>query len=129
MLMWIMQSRWNMTKQAPLTQKMKKGMAAQAIVIKAVQLDPPMIETQAGDSVRWKNEIDMRRNPLLACEIAPDKIRLKKRITVDQQSDPNLLFEDLFVVGCEALFVVWVGKVYLTLSYDQAVSSGLHDFG
>jgi hypothetical protein len=40
-----------------------------------------------------------------------------------------MLFEDLFVVGCEALFVVWVGKVYLTLSYDQAVSSGLHDFG
>jgi hypothetical protein len=68
---------------------MNKGMAAQAIVIKAVQLDPPMIETQAGDSVRWKNEIDMRRNPLLACEIAPDKIRLKKRITVDQQSDAN----------------------------------------
>jgi hypothetical protein len=22
-----------------------------------------------------------------------------------------VLFEDLFVVGCEALFVVWVGKV------------------
>lgn len=42
---------------------------------------------------------------------------------------PGLLFEDLFVVGCEALFVVWVGKVYLTLSYDQAISSGLHDFG
>jgi hypothetical protein len=47
----------------------------------------------------------------------------------NRQRFPDLLFEDLFVAGCEALFVVWVGKVYLTLSYDQAVSSGLHDFG
>ena len=68
---------------------MTKGMAAEAIVIKAVQLDPPMSEIQTGDSVRWKNEIDMRRNPLLACEIAPDSIRLKKRITVDQQPVAN----------------------------------------
>lgn len=89
MLTWIMQSRWNMTKQAPLTQKINKGTAAQAIVIKAVQLDPPMIETQAGDSVREKNEVDMRRNPLLACAIAPDNIRVKKRIAVDQQAGAN----------------------------------------
>jgi hypothetical protein len=47
-----------------------------------------------------------------ACWEKSQRMTLWNNDSRPQEWDEHrLLFEDLFVVGCEALFVVWVGKV------------------